>query len=1145
MLSNRIFLINFFLKIQSFRVINYYFSEKNMLKKFPLFYLILLFSILHFSCTQNEQRILVFSKTTEFRHQSIESGKAALLKLGLDNNIKVDTTEDASFFTEENLKEYAAVIFLNTTGDVLDYAQQADFERYIQAGGGFVGIHAATDTEYDWKWYNKLVGAHFNGHPKIQEAQLNILDQSHPATKALNHPWNKTDEWYNFKNINPDLTYLIEIDETSYEGGTHGEHPHPMAWFHEFDGGRAFYTGMGHTNETFQDPIFLKHLLGGIEYAIGDGKLDYTKVKSPRVPEENRFVKEVLDFNLNEPMEMAELPDGILFIERRGAIKKYSFEDRMTNKIAQLDVFYGNEDGLIGLAVDPNFEKNNWIYLFYTAPGKISKQHISRFDLVNDSLIIDSEKLLLTIPTLRKCCHSGGSLEFGKDGNLYIGVGDNTNPFESDGFAPIDERKNRALWDAQRSASNTNDLRGKILRIKPLADGTYSIPAGNLFPEGTAKTRPEIYAMGLRNPFRFSIDSKNGYVYWGDVGPDAGKLDSLRGPAGMGEFNQAKKAGYWGWPYSRGNNQVYNDYNFKTEQSGEKFDPNNIINNSPNNTGLEKLPNIQPSMIWYSYEKSKEFPWLGDGGVNPMAGPVFHESDFTSTEQSFPNYFEDKLFLYEWMRDWIYVVTLDEQQNYSHAESFMPNSEFSHPMDMFFGKDGKLYVLEYGQKWNVQNIDARLSRVSYIKGNRPPLAHINSDKEVGAVPLTIQFSASESKDYDEDELTYEWSFNNSEVQSNEVSPTFTFDKIGVYDVTLKVTDPEGSSAMTNKKILVGNDPPELIIQLDDDDPIYTKDKKIKYSILVKDKEDGNSQESDFDTSKIKVTLNYLAEGEDIIMATLGHQQNTVPEGKILIDNSDCKACHAEKEKVNGPSYIDIASKYTMDDQDHLVSSVIKGSVGTWGETMMSAHPQLKIEEVTKMVKYILSLDPKEKSTEQAIPISGTITFSEHLKEGDGGEYILMASYLDNGNPEIENSSLSVMDQVIFRSPKIQAEDAEEKSEGLGVWENDGATLVGSIVHNSFLKFSAQNIKNYSNINVAAKYSADYEYAGQIEIRESSPDGNIIGQREVGYFNKEKKGKRYYQIPIKPTIDQGDLFLVFKNQKNEEQFVMNADWILLE
>lgn len=1115
-----------------------------MSKKILQLFICFLFLLSISSCTQEEKRILVFSKTVEFRHNSIESGKTALMKMGIENNIKVDTTEDSSFFTEEKLKQYSAVVFLNTTGDVLDYAQQADFERYIQAGGGYVGIHAATDTEYDWKWYNKLAGAYFNGHPKIQKAKLNILEKNHPATIGINDLWTTTEEWYNFKNIYSEINVLIEIDETSYEGGTHGKEQHPMSWFHEFDGGRAFYTGMGHLDETFEDPIFIQHLLGGIQYAMGDKKLNYSSTISPRVPEENRFVKEVLDFNLNEPMEMEEVPNGILFIERRGAIKRYDFEEEMTKEITQLDVFYGNEDGLIGLAVDPSFEKNNWIYLFYTAPGEISKQHISRFDLINDSLILASEKLLLTIPTLRKCCHSGGSLEFGADGDLYIGVGDNTNPFESNGFAPIDERKNRALWDAQRSASNTNDFRGKILRITPQADGTYSIPKGNLFPEGTEKARPEIYAMGLRNPFRFSIDSQNGNLYWGDVGPDSGKEDSLRGPAGMGEFNQARKAGYWGWPYTRGNNQAYHDYDFTTEKAGEKFDPNNILNDSPNNTGLKKLPVVQSSMIWYSYDKTNEFPWLGKGGVNPMAGPVFHAADFPNAKEGFPDYFENKLFVYEWMRDWIYVVTMDENQNYSHAESFMPNAEFSHPMDMFFGSDGKMYVLEYGQKWNVRNIDARLSRINYIKGNRPPLAHIYADKEVGAAPLTIQFSAKDSKDYDQDDLSYEWFFTKDEVQSTEINPTFSFDEIGVFDVKLKVTDVAGQSVTTNKKILVGNEPPQLTIEMDNNDASYWNGKKVNYKVVVKDKEDGNSETQTIDSSKIKVTLNYLEEGEDMIIATLGHQQNSVPVGKILIDNSDCKSCHAENEKVNGPSYIDIATKYKNDDVDFLVSSIIKGSVGTWGETMMSAHPQLEIKEVKTMVKYILSLDPNQKVNEKNIATTGTLEFKEHLKSEGEGKYILMASYLDNGNPILENSALSVMDQVIFKAPKIQAEDADDKTEGLGIWDNDGATLVGSIVHNSFLKFENQGFKNLTSVKLAAKYNAGYEYQGKVEVREKSPTGNVIGEMEVGYFDKEEIGTKYYQIPVNPTIDGGDLFLVFKNPKDEKQFVLNADWVLL-
>ncbi|HEY9364202.1 MAG TPA: ThuA domain-containing protein [Chitinophagaceae bacterium] len=211
--------------------------------------------------------ILVFSKTSGWRHLSIDAGKTALIKLGNENGYIVDTTENADFFTEASLKKYSAVIFLNTTGDVLNDNQQAAFKNYIQSGGGFVGVHAATDTEHDWPWYGKLVGAYFLNHPKIQQATLNVLDTKHVSTRHLPKQWKHTDEWYNFKDISTDIKVLISIDEKSYEGGKNGYHP--IAWYHEFDGGRAFYTELGHTDECYTDQLFLRHLLGGIKYAIG------------------------------------------------------------------------------------------------------------------------------------------------------------------------------------------------------------------------------------------------------------------------------------------------------------------------------------------------------------------------------------------------------------------------------------------------------------------------------------------------------------------------------------------------------------------------------------------------------------------------------------------------------------------------------------------------------------------------------------------------------------------------------------------------------------------------------------------------------------------------------------------------------------
>lgn len=213
-------------------------------------------------------RILVFCKTAGFHHNSIEEGKLAIMKLGQENRFLVDTTTDPSVFNISNLKQYKAVVFLNTTGNVLDSLQQAAFEQYIHGGGGFVGIHAASDTEYDWPWYGRLVGAYFKSHPATQEAILDVVDNKHISTKHLPLRWTRTDEWYNFNSVSDSVHVLITIDESSYKGQQMGT-KHPMCWYHSFEGGRAFYTELGHTKESFTaDSLYLKHLLGGIQYAI-------------------------------------------------------------------------------------------------------------------------------------------------------------------------------------------------------------------------------------------------------------------------------------------------------------------------------------------------------------------------------------------------------------------------------------------------------------------------------------------------------------------------------------------------------------------------------------------------------------------------------------------------------------------------------------------------------------------------------------------------------------------------------------------------------------------------------------------------------------------------------------------------------------
>jgi len=212
--------------------------------------------------------VLIFCKTNGYHHASITTGIAAITKLGQENGFAVDTTADSTWFRDKILRKYKALIFLSPTGTVFGAQEEKALQNYIHKGGGFVGIHAAADCEYNWQWYGDLVGGYFKSHPKQQEAKFIIVDKDNPATQGLPDPWTHFDELYNYKYYAPDIKVLIKVDESSYTGGANGDN-HPMAWYHDFEGGRSFYTALGHTDASWSDPLFLHHLLAGIQYAMG------------------------------------------------------------------------------------------------------------------------------------------------------------------------------------------------------------------------------------------------------------------------------------------------------------------------------------------------------------------------------------------------------------------------------------------------------------------------------------------------------------------------------------------------------------------------------------------------------------------------------------------------------------------------------------------------------------------------------------------------------------------------------------------------------------------------------------------------------------------------------------------------------------
>ncbi|MEM8898405.1 MAG: ThuA domain-containing protein [Bacteroidota bacterium] len=1085
--------------------------------------------------------VLVFSKTESFRHESIEAGQTAIQELGKKHGFDVALSEDADIFNEDDLQKYNVVVFLNTTGDILNNEQQLEFNRFIQAGGGFVGVHAACDTEYGWPWYGKLVGAYFDGHPNnpnVREADIQVVDKSHGSTEMLEDVWHRNDEWYNFKDINPDINILMNLDETSYEGGTNGEN-HPIAWYHEYDGGRAWYTGLGHTNETYEEPLFLEHLWGGINYAAGNRKrLDFSVANV--APEENRFEKVVLETRLNEPMELDMLPNGnLIYIQRDGAVKVYDIEKGSSSVIQEMKVFSELEDGLLGLSLDPNVSDNRWVYLFYSLPD-VNHQRIARFTMSEnfDALDMESEKVLLEFETQRdECCHSAGSMEFGSDGVLFISTGDNTNPHASDGFAPIDETDGRSPWDAQKSSANSMDLRGKVLRIKPEADGTYSIPEGNLFAD-EAVGRPEIYVMGCRNPYRISVDKRTNYLYWGDVGPDASQDGENRGARGHDEVNQAREAGFFGWPYFIGDNKPYTKYDFAQKVSLKPFDAKKPENTSPNNTGTNILPEAQPAFIWYPYGPSEEFPLAGEGARNAMAGPVFYADDYPETESRFPSYYDGKLFTYDWMRGWIMAVTMNEKGDFERMERFLPNMKFNNPIDIIMGPKGDMYLLEYGSVWFSENEDARLIHLTYTGGNRKPVAKIAMDKGVGAAPLTVTFDGDASIDYDGDELAYSWDFGG--ITSSEASPVFTFDKPGVYPVKLKIEDPSGETSETETEIMVGNELPELAWNFKGNRSFFWDGSELEYEITLIDKEDGELGNG-ISASQVAVSIDYLERGFDENEIALGHkaiqEASAFVLGKQLMEKSDCSICHQMDAKSVGPTYQQIANKYKGDASavEYLSNKIINGGSGVWGEVAMAAHPQLSNGEAEQMARYILSVSGE--GVPNGLPTKGTFTFDQHKEEELEGKYVFTASYTDKGGQKI--GPLTARESFTLRRPVLTAGNNDglknvskftidpEMSQGALTEKLD--ILIGA--DNGQILYADLDLTGVKSMKIIILKAGPYFKGGMMQFRIDSPTGEIYAKHEVTTSITDFGPEEIF-LNVNEVVGVHNLYVTFDNEDGE-------------
>jgi glucose/arabinose dehydrogenase/type 1 glutamine amidotransferase len=833
-------------------------------------------------------RVLVFTKNAGERRSSVKAGVAAIRELGRRHGFAVESTDDAGRFTDQTLKRFRAVVFLNTTGDVLGDAQQAAFERYFTDGGGFLGIHAAAETEPDWPFYQQMLGTKAAGASTVQQATVKVADRVHPASAGLPEYWKPADAFYNFAgNVRGVSHVLATVDETTYDGGEMGP-DHPIIWCKDHKGGRSFYSGLGETATAFQSSLLQRHLGGAIEWTAGRGDGDcgatvlanYQQTVIAAPP------------NIGEPIEFDVFPDGrVIQTTRTGQVRLHDPDTGTTSVIATIDVYTHDEDGLYGGAIDPGFETNRWVYLYYAPPLDTPTTNaptsstdpnawdvyqgynqLSRFKFVEEPaphLDLDSEQQILRVNVDRgACCHVAGEIRFDSKGNLLMVTGDDTpaGGGNSGGFSPFNGELtvpptascpapcfNAPFVDASRSSGNTNDLRGKLLRIRVRPDGSYTIPDGNLFAPGTQGTRPEIYAMGFRNPFRLNLD-ENDVAYITDYSPDSRTPQVFRGPPGTGRVEIVRRAANYGWPFCMAPELPYYRWNFTTsaplDDPPRPFECDNPArgpeNTSRHNTGLTVTPPLTKPDLWYSYNDNNPptplgtpcpayytvdppgtcpqlFPEFGPGGgVGPHGAAPYDFDPKNPNPTKFPAYYDKSIFFGEFTRDYMREIRLDSRGRVFKINDLLTCGDVGAdrttkpficdaPMDMRWGPDGNFYLLSYGDGFFRANPDALLVKFSYVKGTRAPTARLAATPTSGQAPLTVNFSSDGSADPDPgDSIRFHWDLDgNGTIDSTDPNPAFTYAANGVYTAWLTVTDSSGKTATANTTITVGNPAPTV------------------------------------------------------------------------------------------------------------------------------------------------------------------------------------------------------------------------------------------------------------------------------------------------------------------------------------------------
>ncbi|MBY8874243.1 ThuA domain-containing protein [Micromonospora sp. PLK6-60] len=719
----------------------------------------------------------------------------------------------------------------------------------------------------------------------VQEAVVDLTDRQHPANKGLPLTWTRSDQWINWDPSPVGKVHTVaQVEEGSYNPGLSGNGAfHPISWCQDYDGGRSFYTGMGRTPESWTDDTrFQGHLAGAIKWATGmvRGDCQATIAANYRIERLTAANQPGQLDQIGEPHGLTVAEDGTVFYIGKaacpsgpvvswddpnvglgcGTIHQWDPKNKQVKLLTTLKVMGNrgsgselvkNEEGLVGITLDPKFADNGWIYVYWMPHESIDRERrigqrtVSRFTYDRAAKTIDqsTRKDLLHWDTqIHSCCHAGGGMTFDDKGNLYIGSGDSNSSGGSDGYSGnnwTEAYQGVSFQDARRTSGNTNDLNGKILRIHPEADGTYTIPEGNLFTgqeEGGGKTRREIYVMGVRNISRIAWDPVNKWLTAAWVGPDAGAPDPELGPAKYDTATIITSAGNQGWPYCMGNRQPYRDRsNTDAKVLTGWYDCDNLKNTSPRNTGLVDIPPARDNMIWYSpqgggpvypkradgsglptYELGDETftePYLKGGGQAIMDGPTYQREQVDTTSGvAWPEYWDNKWFIGDQSNaNNRIAVTVDpknvpKQGRPAFAEDLRAiirggngGDQLQSWMDAKFGPDGALYLLDYAGGFFSLHGNQKLIRVAYTGGPATPNpADAGVRAAAQSEPKTVLFSGARAGG-----VAWEWNFGDGSATSTEANPTHRYADYGTYQATLKVTYANGEVATTVLPIDVG------------------------------------------------------------------------------------------------------------------------------------------------------------------------------------------------------------------------------------------------------------------------------------------------------------------------------------------------------